>query len=49
VGLRKTIGTHNAQDIKPDMLETSLRLAFESTYFFSDATLHCHPTLGEHE
>jgi len=32
--LRGTIGSHDAHTVKPDMLETSLRLAFESIYFF---------------
>lgn len=33
VGLRKAIGTLNANDSKPDVIERSLRLAFESSYF----------------
>jgi len=33
IGLRKIIGTWNPNDIKPDVLERSLRLAFERSYF----------------
>jgi hypothetical protein len=32
--LRKTIGTWNPNDIRPDSLERSLRLAFERSYFY---------------
>jgi len=34
IGLRKAIGTWNASDVKPDILERSLRLAFEGSYFY---------------
>lgn len=33
VGLRKTIGSNNAKDIEPNILERSLRLAYEEAYF----------------
>jgi hypothetical protein len=33
-GLRKIIGTWNPNDIKPDSLERSLRLAYERSYFY---------------
>ncbi len=32
--LRKTIGTWNPNDIRPDSLERNLRLAFERSYFY---------------
>ena len=34
IGLRKIIGTWNPNDIRPDALERSLRLAFERSYFY---------------
>ncbi len=34
VGLRRTIGTWNPNDIRPDVLERSFRLAFERSYFY---------------
>lgn len=33
IGLRRAIGTCNANDVKPEILERSLRLAFERSYF----------------
>jgi hypothetical protein len=33
-GLRKTVGTWDPKDIRPDNLERSFRLAFESAYFY---------------
>jgi hypothetical protein len=32
--LRKTIGTWDPKDVRPDNLERSLRLAFERSYFY---------------
>ncbi len=34
IGLRKTIGSWNPNDIRPDVLERSLRLAFERSHFY---------------
>jgi hypothetical protein len=34
VGLRKTIGTWDTKDVRPDSLERSFRLAFERSYFY---------------
>ncbi len=33
-GLRKTIGSNKAADVEPILLERSLRLAYEETYFY---------------
>ncbi len=33
IGLRKAIGTKDANDVKPENLERNLRLAYEETYF----------------
>jgi hypothetical protein len=33
LALQKTIGTYNANDVRPEMLERSLRLAYEGAYF----------------
>lgn len=37
IGLRKVIGSHKADDVKPERLEISLRLAFERAFFFKTA------------
>lgn len=34
LSLRKAIGSANDNDVKPDILERSLRLAYEETYFY---------------
>lgn len=33
IGLQKAIGTYNANEVKPEVLERSLRLAYEEAYF----------------
>lgn len=33
IGLRKVLGTHNAQEVKPEQIEIYLRLAYERAYF----------------
>jgi hypothetical protein len=35
LGLRKAIGSANAIDVEPNILERSLRLAYEKTYFYT--------------
>lgn len=35
LGLRKAIGSANATDVEPNILERSLRLAYEKTYFYT--------------
>jgi len=34
-GLRKVLGTNNANAVKPELIEKSLRLAYEAAYFFA--------------
>ncbi|MBS0018610.1 MAG: DUF4435 domain-containing protein [Arthrospira sp. SH-MAG29] len=34
LALCKAIGSHNSQDVKPDIIDRSLRLAYEKAYFY---------------
>ena len=34
VGLRKALGSNSAGDVEPELLEKSLRRAYEAVYFF---------------
>lgn len=34
IGLRKLIGSNNANEVKPDVIERSIRLAYEKSYFY---------------
>ncbi|EKD07963.1 hypothetical protein HFV01_05795 [Limnospira fusiformis SAG 85.79] len=34
LALCKAIGSHNSQDVKPEIIDRSLRLAYEKAYFY---------------
>ena len=35
LGLHKALGTNNSNIVKPEVIEKSLRLAYEAVYFFA--------------